>query len=40
MVVVMTDGRDENNAGTGPGSVHTFEQVLERLKSLTLLSFQ
>jgi VWFA-related protein len=26
VVVVMTDGRDENNPGTAPGSVHTFAQ--------------
>jgi VWFA-related protein len=28
-VVVLTDGRDENNPGTGPGSTHTFEEVLK-----------
>ena len=28
-VVVMTDGRDENNPGTAPGSRHTLPQVLE-----------
>ena len=28
-VVVMTDGRDENNPGTAPGSSHTLPQVLE-----------
>ena len=28
-VVVMTDGRDENNPGTAPGSLHTLPQVLE-----------
>jgi Ca-activated chloride channel family protein len=39
VVVVMTDGRDENNAGTGPGSLHTFEQVLERLKSVDAVVF-
>jgi VWFA-related protein len=39
VIVVMTDGRDENNAGTGPGSVHTFEQVLERLKSVDAVVF-
>ena len=39
VVVVMTDGRDENNPGTGPGSVHTFEQVLERLKSVDATVF-
>jgi Ca-activated chloride channel family protein len=27
-VVVVTDGRDENNAGTGPGSVRTFDDVM------------
>ena len=34
VVVLMTDGRDENNPGTGPGSAHTYAQVLERLKSV------
>ena len=34
VVVVMTDGRDENNPGTAPGSVRTFPQVLERLKAV------
>jgi Ca-activated chloride channel homolog len=34
VVVVMTDGRDEDNPGTAPGSVHTFTQVLERLRSV------
>ena len=32
VVVVMTDGRDENNPGTAPGSVRTFDQVLGTLK--------
>lgn len=32
VVVVMTDGRDENNPGTAPGSVRTFDQVLATLK--------
>jgi VWFA-related protein len=27
-IVVMTDGRDENNPGTAPGSVHKLEDVL------------
>lgn len=31
-VVVLTDGRDENNPGTAPGSVHTYDQVLASLK--------
>ena len=30
-VVVVTDGRDENNPGTAPGSKHTLEQVIERV---------
>ena len=34
VVVLMTDGRDENNPGTAPGSVHTYPQVLERLKTV------
>lgn len=34
VVVLMTDGRDENNPGTAPGSAHTYAQVLERLKSV------
>jgi Ca-activated chloride channel homolog len=32
VLVVMTDGRDENNAGTGPGSSRRFEDVLRILK--------
>lgn len=28
-VVVLTDGRDENNPGTAPGSEHTLAQVLD-----------
>ncbi|MBA3884534.1 MAG: VWA domain-containing protein [Acidobacteria bacterium] len=31
-VVVMTDGRDENNPGTAPGSVRTFADVLRHQK--------
>jgi Ca-activated chloride channel family protein len=30
-LIVMTDGRDEDNPGTGPGSVHTLDQVLSSL---------
>jgi Mg-chelatase subunit ChlD len=33
-VVVLTDGRDENNPGTGPGSEHTFEEVLKLRKEV------
>ena len=32
VVVVVTDGRDENNPGTGPGSVTTFDALLADLK--------
>ena len=32
VVVVMTDGRDENNPGTGPGSVRSFDDVLKYLR--------
>jgi Ca-activated chloride channel family protein len=32
VVVLLTDGRDENNAGTGPGSLVTFEEVLDELR--------
>lgn len=32
VVVVMTDGRDENNPGTAPGSTHTFEEVVKSAK--------
>lgn len=32
IVVVMTDGRDEDNPGTGPGSVHKLSEVLALLK--------
>jgi VWFA-related protein len=30
-IVLVTDGRDENNPGTAPGSVHTQSEVLELL---------
>ena len=39
VVVLMTDGRDENNPGTAPGSAHTFSDVLERLKSVDATVF-
>jgi Ca-activated chloride channel family protein len=32
VVVVMTDGRDENNPGTAPGSTHTLSEVLHQVK--------
>ncbi len=39
VVVVMTDGRDENNKGDGPGSVHRLDDVLDRLKSVDATVF-
>ena len=39
MVIVMTDGRDENNPGTAPGSVHSFAEVLEHLKKVDAVVF-
>ena len=35
----MTDGRDENNPGTAPGSAHTVAQVLDRLKETDAVIF-
>jgi len=32
ILVVMTDGRDENNPGTGPGSTRTLNDALKELK--------
>jgi Ca-activated chloride channel homolog len=31
-VVVLTDGRDENNPGTAPGSAHTLDDVLGQVR--------
>ncbi len=33
-VVVLTDGKDENNPGTAPGSEHTLDEVLKLLKTV------
>jgi VWFA-related protein len=33
-IVVMTDGRDENNPGTGPGSTHTLNDVMSNLSNV------
>ena len=38
-VVVLTDGRDENNPGTGPGSVHTFADVLNAVRGVDAMVF-
>lgn len=32
VIVAMTDGRDENNPGTAPGSTHTLADVRQQLK--------
>ena len=39
VVVVMTDGRDENNPGTGPGSVRQFKDVAGLIKETGALMF-
>jgi Ca-activated chloride channel family protein len=33
VVIVLSDGRDEDNPGTGPGSTHSFDEVLAALQS-------
>jgi VWFA-related protein len=38
-VVVLTDGKDENNPGTAPGSQHTFDEVLKLVKSAGAMIF-
>ena len=32
VLVLLTDGRDEDNPGTGPGSLHTFGEALGKLR--------
>ena len=32
VLVLLTDGRDEDNPGTGPGSLHTFAEALAKLR--------
>ena len=32
VLVLLTDGRDEDNPGTGPGSLNTFEEALDALR--------
>jgi VWFA-related protein len=39
VVVVMTDGRDENNPGTAPGSLHTMRDVLAQIKETGATAF-
>jgi Ca-activated chloride channel family protein len=38
-IVVLTDGRDENNPGTAPGSVRTWEQVLGLVRETEVAVF-
>jgi Ca-activated chloride channel homolog len=39
VIVVVTDGRDEDNPGTGPGSRRTFEQVLQAAREVDAVIF-
>ena len=39
VVVVMTDGRDENRAGTGPGSAKRFDEVIKAITDTGALVF-
>ncbi len=32
VMVIVTDGRDENNPGTGPGSTHTRDEALQMIR--------
>ena len=38
-IVVLTDGRDENNPGTAPGSTHTLEEVTKLGRSVGAMVF-
>jgi VWFA-related protein len=38
-VVILSDGRDEDNPGTGPGSVRTWDSVLRLLQDQDVLMF-
>ncbi len=39
ILVVVTDGRDENNPGTAPGSTHTLADVLRAMKEIEVAIF-
>ena len=39
VIVIVTDGRDEDNPGTGPGSRRTFEQVLQAAREVDAVIF-
>jgi Ca-activated chloride channel family protein len=38
-IVILTDGRDENNPGTAPGSTHTLEEVTKLGRSVGAMVF-
>jgi Ca-activated chloride channel family protein len=38
-IVVLTDGRDENNPGTAPGSTHTLDEVMKLGRSVGAMMF-
>lgn len=38
-MVVLTDGRDEDNPGTGPGSTRTWDQVVGLLREIDVTAF-
>jgi VWFA-related protein len=38
-IVVLTDGRDENNPGTAPGSVRTYTEILKLLREVDVAVF-
>jgi VWFA-related protein len=38
-LVVLTDGRDEDNPGTGPGSTRTWEQVIGLFREIDVTAF-
>jgi Ca-activated chloride channel family protein len=39
VIVAVTDGRDEDNPGTGPGSRHTFSEVVQLVKESKAMVF-
>ena len=39
VVIVVTDGRDENNPGTAPGSTRTFNDVLKAAREVDAIIF-
>ena len=39
VIVLLTDGRDEDNPGTGPGSLHTLADALSRLRAVEATIF-